>query len=595
MANPLIKGYSGAEGDSLSYVSISENQKSVYTFTANESVTWSLTGGELDLFTINETTGKLSFKEPVDFEKSFSSNGTILEFQTNYKTDLVPNKFYLQLYDQETTNINEVSITATNFLSYVNDGSYQNTIIHRLVPNFVIQSGGFTKPSSPSSVIEGQPNIIASKGTIINEPLNSNVMGTIAMAKVPDEADSATSQWFINILNNTHLDTQNGGFSAFGHLLGDGIENPILLNDQKIYSVTYQDFSLNELPLVNLSGDNIIRTDNYFSIHDISVVDDRPSQISNTYNALITATDNDGNQSSQYVIINIDDIIGETIIGLDGDDDTAGGIGQDTFLGQSGNDIFDGGVGLDTAIYRGDFADYTFSIANKKLTVTDNRITDNSDGNDTLSNVERLTFGDKKALVTSKEVMAINSIGFQSEKVYAGKSDTYKFYDLGNDKYGIGTSTGIDELTGASVMKFDDKSLNLVDDIKATFDQVTGINTSSGEMFRLYNAAFSRFPDSSGLSYWINQYSSGIDDSRAVASSFIVSSEFKERYGEDVSNAKYVETLYINVLGREYDQAGYNYWLGNLNNGLETRYELLLGFSESIENKGLFSEMTGLY
>ena len=57
--------------------------------------------------------------------------------------------------------------------------------------------------------------------------------------------------------------------------------------------------------------------------------------------------------------------------------------------------------------------------------------------------------------------------------------------------------------------------------------------------------------------------------------------------------AKYVETLYVNVLGRDYDQSGYNYWLGNLNNGLETRHELLLGFAESGENKVLFSEMTG--
>ena len=55
-----------------------------------------------------------------------------------------------------------------------------------------------------------------------------------------------------------------------------------------------------------------------------------------------------------------------------------------------------------------------------------------------------------------------------------------------------------------------------------------------------------------------------------------------------------MNTLYINVLGREYDQSGYDYWVGNLNNGVETKYELLLGFSESVENKGLFSEMTGL-
>ena len=80
-----------------------------------------------------------------------------------------------------------------------------------------------------------------------------------------------------------------------------------------------------------------------------------------------------------------------------------------------------------------------------------------------------------------------------------------------------------------------------------------------------------------------------------MALSFLASTEFKERYGENVSNESYVNTLYVNVLGRDYDQSGYTYWLGNLNNGVETRYELLLGFSESIENKALFSEITGLY
>ena len=113
-------------------------------------------------------------------------------------------------------------------------------------------------------------------------------------------------------------------------------------------------------------------------------------------------------------------------------------------------------------------------------------------------------------------------------------------------------------------------------------------------MFRLYNAAFKRLPDPVGLKYWIYNYSSGINDERVVASSFLISDEFKQRYGENVSNAKYVETLYTNVLGRNYDQEGYDYWLGNLNSGLETRYELLLGFSESAENKGLFTEITGL-
>ena len=88
--------------------------------------------------------------------------------------------------------------------------------------------------------------------------------------------------------------------------------------------------------------------------------------------------------------------------------------------------------------------------------------------------------------------------------------------------------------------------------------------------------SFKRLPDPDGLRYWISNFTSGKDDERVVASSFLASAEFKQRYGENVSNESYVDTLYKNILGRDYDQAGYSYWLGNLNNGVETRYELLL-------------------
>ena len=178
-------------------------------------------------------------------------------------------------------------------------------------------------------------------------------------------------------------------------------------------------------------------------------------------------------------------------------------------------------------------------------------------------------------------------------KTYSGKSNDYKFYNLGKDRYAIKSGENYDEITGVSTLDFTDKDLDLGKDIKGTFDQVTGLNTDSGKMFRLYNAAFKRLPDPDGLKYWIRKYSTGENDDRTVAKSFLISEEFKSRYGDNISNAKYVETLYVNVLGRNYDQEGYNYWLGNLNNGIETRYELLLGFAESSENKTLFSQMTG--
>ncbi len=168
------------------------------------------------------------------------------------------------------------------------------------------------------------------------------------------------------------------------------------------------------------------------------------------------------------------------------------------------------------------------------------------------------------------------------------------FYKLADNRFGFGqTKDTVDEITGLSTIQFNDKSLNVTNDIKGTFDQVTGLNTDSGEMFRLYNAAFARFPDADGLKYWIDQFSSGKNTRRVVAQSFLGSAEFTEKYGSNVSDETYVNNLYKNVLGRDADTAGLNYWVGNLSSGVETRYEALLGFAESAENKALFTEMTG--
>ena len=113
-------------------------------------------------------------------------------------------------------------------------------------------------------------------------------------------------------------------------------------------------------------------------------------------------------------------------------------------------------------------------------------------------------------------------------------------------------------------------------------------------MFRLYNAAFKRLPDAGGLKYWIGKYTSGENDTRVVASSFIQSPEFELRYGKNLSDTTFVNTLYKNVLGREADAGGLSYWLGGLSSGAKMRNEVLLGFAESAENMTLFTEMTGL-
>ena len=177
------------------------------------------------------------------------------------------------------------------------------------------------------------------------------------------------------------------------------------------------------------------------------------------------------------------------------------------------------------------------------------------------------------------------------------KFSDYDFINLGDSRYGIsqkGTQY-IDEITDYNNLLFSDKEINLSQDIKATFDQLTGLEDNSGQIFRLYNAAFSRFPDPEGLSYWINIVDSEVNSKKQIANSFLISQEFEESYGKNISNDIYIKTLYSNVLDRSPDLDGLNYWLERLETGSEDRVDVLLGIAESSENKSLFSSMTGIF
>lgn len=100
---------------------------------------------------------------------------------------------------------------------------------------------------------------------------------------------------------------------------------------------------------------------------------------------------------------------------------------------------------------------------------------------------------------------------------------------------------------------------------------------------RLYQAAFNRLPDEGGLNNWVSMWEQGWTTER-IATAFIESEEFDLRYGANTSDAEYVQALYVNALGREPDQAGYDAWLNNLQSGGISREEMLLGFSDSAEN-----------
>lgn len=108
--------------------------------------------------------------------------------------------------------------TVQNFLNYVNRNDYNGTYIHRAVDDFVVQGGGYR-----FLLFEG-PIDVPSDSPIRNEFGVSNTRGTVAMAKLDGNPDSATNQWFVNIADNSAtLDVDNGGFTVFGAVLGDGM------------------------------------------------------------------------------------------------------------------------------------------------------------------------------------------------------------------------------------------------------------------------------------------------------------------------------------------------------------------------------------
>lgn len=109
----------------------------------------------------------------------------------------------------------------------------------------------------------------------------------------------------------------------------------------------------------------------------------------------------------------------------------------------------------------------------------------------------------------------------------------------------------------------------------------------AGQMFRLYQAAFNREPDDAGLGYWINYQDGAQTELRNIANSFFSSPEFIALYGSEdtVSNSAFVSLLYTNTLSREFDQAGFDWWLAELDAGRTTRIDMLASFSESAENQ----------
>jgi cyclophilin family peptidyl-prolyl cis-trans isomerase len=142
-------------------------------------------------------------------DSSIPSTDTVVEIETN-----LPSPY--NLIPMELTTA-ATPITVANFLEYISNGDYHNTIIHRSIPGFVIQGGGYNTSGNmitPLGSIQGESS---------TEVLN-NSTGTIAMA-LSTGPNSATSEWYFNLANNPELDNSSDGgpFTVFGKVIYQGL------------------------------------------------------------------------------------------------------------------------------------------------------------------------------------------------------------------------------------------------------------------------------------------------------------------------------------------------------------------------------------
>jgi Domain of unknown function (DUF4214)/RTX calcium-binding nonapeptide repeat (4 copies) len=217
-------------------------------------------------------------------------------------------------------------------------------------------------------------------------------------------------------------------------------------------------------------------------------------------------------QKFGYVLNGNDTITGSSandgLLGYAGNDTISAGAGNDWISGGTGDDKLDGGAGMDTAYFSGARSMYTITHTATGFTVKDNS---GLNGTDTLTNVERLQFGDKAVALD----IDAGSIG--------------------------------------------------------------------GQVYRLYNAAFPRDPDIGGMGFWMSAMEKGASLA-TVAQEFINSPEYQKTYGTSLSNHDLVTRYYQNILHREPDQGGLEFWIAVLDGKKAPLADVLSDISACAEN-----------
>lgn len=274
---------------------------------------------------------------------------------------------------------------------------------------------------------------------------------------------------------------------------------------------------------------------------------------------------------------------GSVITANDAGNVLVGGSGVDLYYEGKGNDQIAGGEGIDTVVFKSGLAAYTLAVSGGNLVVV-------GDGTDTLSGVETLQFSDITFRLGATG--QLQSGGAGNDIILAAAGNNVIDGGAGVDTVWFNGTRGGFQLTqsgssvlvtggGAQDLLTSVERLHFSDGTAVAFDVAAG--AVGGEVYRLYQAAFNRTPDASGLGYWINvvDKGAGLAD---ISAGFLVSAEFVAAYGAALSNSQLINQLYSNVLHRAGEAAGIDYWNHVLDTGGATRAQVLAFFAESPEN-----------
>jgi hypothetical protein len=194
----------------------------------------------------------------------------------------------------------------------------------------------------------------------------------------------------------------------------------------------------------------------------------------------------------------------------------------------------------------------------------------NASGDDLLTGSES---GD--AFAPSAGNDTLNGLGGLDSAAYVGNLNDYKlvFSDAGVVVTGVMAAEGTDTLVSIERLNFADKTIDI------------GMQTSAAQVYRLYDAAFNRTSDEAGLGFWVHAAGEGLP-LNAIAQNFMLSAEFQSLYPSTDSERDNIRKFYANVLDRQADDAGVDYWMSAREHGASMS-DVLVAISESAEHQAL--------